>query len=98
MQSSRITDKEILYSMIEREVGNALRGVPIFAPFGGTINSFIIRMIDPYVSAFVGADEELDSEQLGAFASEEAIDKINEFKTRYEKRKEEAKYENKGNF
>ena len=98
MQSNKITDKEILYSMIEREIGNALRGVPVFAPFGGTINSFIIRMIDPYVSAFVDADEGLDSEQLSVFASEEAIDKINEFKARYEKRKKEADHENKGNF
>lgn len=81
---NNISDKDILYSMVEREVSNVLGGIPIFSPFQRTINSFIIQLIDPYVSAFINDNNEIDSEQLSAFVSEEALAKINKFKQRYE--------------
>ena len=97
MQKSSISDKDILYSMIEREVENILGGVPIFSAFSRTASSFIIQLVDPYVSAFVGDDNTIDSEQLSSFASEEALSKINEFKKRYNSAKGSS-YENKNNF
>lgn len=93
MQNS-ISDKEVLYNMLRREVSNLVRGVPIFAAFEGTINSFIIRLIDPYVSAFIGEDNTIDTEQLSSFVSEEALNKINSFKEKYDKMKGKNTHEN----
>ena len=93
---NNISDKDILYSMLEREVNNLLQGVPIFSAFGSTINSYIIKWIDPYVSAFINSDNELESEQLGEFTKEEINNKIEDFKKRYNSRKE-IEHENKIN-
>lgn len=91
---NNISDKDILYNMIRREISNLLEGVPIFAAFGGTINSFVIRLIDPYVSAFIGDDNTIDTEQLSSFVSEEALNKINSFKEKYDKMKGKNIHEN----
>jgi hypothetical protein len=78
-----ISDKDILYSMVRREISNLLQGIPIFSAFEGTISSFVIQWIDPYISAFIGDDNQINTEQLSAFVSEEVTNKINEFKERY---------------
>jgi hypothetical protein len=81
---SNISEKEIFYSMLAREVDNLLCGIPFFSSFSPTITSFLCKWLDPYVSAFLDNEQHLDSKQLAAFASEEALDKINRFKERYE--------------
>lgn len=91
---NNISDKDILYSMIKREVSNLLKGIPIFAPFEGTINSFVVQLIDPYINAFIGDDNRIDSEQLSAFVSEEALNKISRFKEKYNKTKGKEKNDN----
>ena len=78
-----ISDKDILYSMVRREISNLLRGIPIFSAFEGTISSFVIQWMDPYISAFIGDDNQINTEQLSAFVSEEVTNKINQFKERY---------------
>ena len=78
-----ISDKDILYSMVRREISNLLQGIPIFSAFEGTISSFVIQWMDPYISAFIGDDSQLNTEQLSAFVSEEVTNKINQFKERY---------------
>lgn len=78
-----ISDKDILYSMVRREISNLLQGIPIFSAFEGTISSFVIQWMDPYISAFIGDDNQINTEQLSAFVSEEMTNKINEFKERY---------------
>lgn len=80
---NKVSDKDILYSMLKREVDNLLQGVPIFSAFGGTISSYLIKLVDPYVTAFMVDENTLDDEQLGEFASEEINNKIAEFKKRY---------------
>ena len=80
-----ISDKDILYSMVRREISNLLQGIPIFSAFEGTISSFVIQWIDPYISAFIGDDNQINTEQLSAFVSEEVTNKINEFKKRYDR-------------
>mgnify|MGYP006356930241 FL=1 len=80
---NNISDKDILYSMVRREISNLLQGIPIFAAFEGTISSLVIQWIDPYISAFIGDDNQINTEQLSAFVSEEVTNKINEFKERY---------------
>jgi hypothetical protein len=89
---SRISDKELLYSMLKREVANLTQGVPFASAFHGSISNYLINLIDPYVSAFIEGGE-LDSEQLSEFASEEVNSKIMQFKKRYESLKGNKDYE-----
>lgn len=84
------SDKDILYSMVRREISNLLRGIPIFSAFEGTISSFVIQWIDPYISAFIGDDNQINTEQLSAFVSEEVTNKIKDFKERYAQRRGKA--------
>ena len=78
-----ISDKDILYSMVRREISNLLQGIPIFSAFEGTISSFVIQWINPYISAFIGDDNQINTEQLSAFVSDEVTNKIKNFKERY---------------
>ena len=97
MQNRNISDKDILYSMVKREISNMLQGIPIFSAFEGTISSIVIQWIDPYISAFIDDDNQINTEQLSAFVSEEMKNKINNFKERYNRSKGESD-ENKVNF
>ena len=97
MQNRTISDKDILYSMVRREISNLLQGIPIFSAFEGTISSFVIQWMDPYISAFIDDDNQINTEQLSAFVSEEMKNKINNFKERYNRSKGESD-ENKVNF
>lgn len=83
MVNNSISDKDILYSMVKREISNMLQGIPIFSAFEGTISSFVIQWMDPYISAFIDDDNQINTEQLSAFVSEEMTNKINNFKERY---------------
>lgn len=94
---NNISDKDILYSMVKREISNMLQGIPIFSAFEGTISSVVIQWIDPYISAFIDDDNQINTEQLSAFVSEEMKNKINNFKERYNRSKGESD-ENKVNF
>ena len=89
-----ISDKDILYSMVRREISNLLQGIPIFSAFEGTISSFVIQWIDPYISAFIGDDNQINTEQLSAFVSEEVTNKIKDFKERYAQRRGNTADEN----
>lgn len=48
-----MTEKEILYQIIEREISNILGAInPSFRIFSDSLTSFAINFIDPYVDAF----------------------------------------------
>lgn len=40
---NNVSDKDILYSMVRREISNLLQGIPILSAFEGTISSFVIQ-------------------------------------------------------
>jgi hypothetical protein len=49
-----MTDKELLYQMLDREVKNIIDiAAPQFRMFSGTATNYIISLIDPYVDAFL---------------------------------------------
>lgn len=49
-----MTDKELLYQLLEREVKNIIElAAPQFKMFSGTASNFLISLIDPYVDAFL---------------------------------------------
>ena len=84
-----VVDKEILYNMISREVDNYLKGIPIFGMFSPTIASWIIAFIDPYIDAFTGDNNTINTKQLTNFVSKELEEKINKFKAEYVEEVEE---------
>ena len=94
MPQNNIPDKQILYSLITREISNILRGIPILSLFEDTIVGFILQLIDPYVNEFIDENNKINSEQLSKFVSQEVKNKIQAFKKDYE----EIKDENKNNF
>ena len=80
------SDKEVLYNMLNREIQNLVSGVPMLGMFGGLISNYVIKLIDPYVNAFMEqGGKSLNTEQLGAFASQEVEDKIKLFKEKFNK-------------
>lgn len=88
-----MTDKEVLYSMLEREIRNLTSRNPMTAMFSGTIVNYVLNFIDPYVNAFLSEPPaaKLDADQLSQFATEEVQDKILKFKEQYKRKVQEQK-------
>lgn len=76
-------DKEILYNVVRREISNLMAGFPVLNMFSDTVSDYVIRYIDPYISAFM-KNGKIDTEQLTAFTKQEVNEKIEKFKKEYE--------------
>lgn len=76
-------DKEILYNAVRREIGNLMAAFPVLNMFSDTVSDYVIRYIDPYISAFM-INGKIDTEQLTAFTKQEVNEKIEKFKKEYE--------------
>ena len=76
-------DKEILYNIMKREIGNLMAGFPVLNMFSDTVSDYVIRYIDPYISAFM-TNGKINTEQLTAFTKQEVNEKIEKFKKEYE--------------
>lgn len=76
-------DKEILYNAVRREIGNLMAAFPVLNMFSDTVSDYVIRYIDPYISAFM-KNGKIDTEQLTAFTKQEVNEKIEKFKKEYE--------------
>jgi hypothetical protein len=76
-----MTDKELLYQMLQREIGNLIDiTAPQFKLFSGSASSYIINLIDPYVSAFLSPDDgTLNKAAAGEFLKQETNEKIDKF-------------------
>jgi hypothetical protein len=83
-----MTDKEILYQMLQREVNSLINAVlPQFKMFSGTATNYIIDIIDPYVSAFLSPDDgSLNKKAAGEFLKQETNEKINKFLKDFEEK------------
>lgn len=81
------TDKEILYSMLEREIINITSRHPMTAMFSSSIVNYVLNAIDPYVNAFLSQppEQKLDADQLSEFATQEIEEKITKFKEQYKR-------------
>lgn len=83
-----MTDKDILYQMISREVDNLLgMYVPGLRVFSGTITKYIVNFIDPYVNAFFGEDTGINTEAAGEFVKSEVNEKVQDFMKKFEAEK-----------
>ena len=75
-------DKKILYQMLSREIDRLLSGNPMFRMFSSTISNWVISVIDPYVTAFIGNDS-LNTEAAEKFVKQEVNDKISAFMAKF---------------
>jgi hypothetical protein len=76
-----MTDKELLYQMLQREIGNIIEGTaPQFKMFTNFASNYIIELIDPYVNAFLSPDDgTLNKKAASAFLKQETNEKIDKF-------------------
>jgi hypothetical protein len=76
-----MTDKELLYQMLNREVENLIANVaPQFKMFSPYATNYIISIVDPYVNAFLSPDDgTLNQKAVTAFLKQETTDKIDRF-------------------
>lgn len=82
-------DKEVLYSILRREINNFAVQFPLIGIFGDVIANYVIGFIDPYVSAFLTPQGKLETDTLKAFAAKEVSDKIEHFKAQFEAERKE---------
>lgn len=86
------SDKEILYSMLDREIENILRSNPMLAVFSSTIKTYIHNFLDPYLNFFMEG-ENLHIDMASSFANEEMQKRLESFKKNFQQAKEENKNE-----
>lgn len=74
-----MSDKEILYQMLSREIDNLLSRNPMFRMFSGPISNWVITTIDPYVDAFYMGTQNLNTDAASSFVKKEIDSKIDNF-------------------
>jgi hypothetical protein len=81
-----MTDEEILYQMIERNINQALTMLnPSLRMFSGTMTKYTMEILDPYIKGFMNNDTgHLNSKAATAFIKEETNKKIEDFMKRFE--------------
>lgn len=86
-----MTEKEILYQVIAREVSNTLGMInPSLKMFSNLATNYIIKFIDPYVDAFCNLElGKFNANAAAEFTKEQVNDKVNDFLKKY---KTEAEY------
>jgi hypothetical protein len=81
-----MTDKEILYQMLQREINSLIENVaPQFKLFSGSATKYLVDLIDPYVTAFLSPDDgHLNEKAASEFLKQETNEKINKFLKEFE--------------
>lgn len=77
-----MTDKDIFYSMLSREIDNLLSTTPSISFLGGAIKNWVFKYIDPYVDLFMEGDT-FQADVATAFVKEEMSSKIENFKKQF---------------
>ena len=78
-----MTEKEVFYSILEREIDNLLGINPSLAFFSRPIKNWIFEYIDPYVGLFMEGNK-LRTDMAASYVKEELSTKINNFKKKFE--------------
>jgi hypothetical protein len=85
-----MSEKELLYQIITREVENILGSVnPAFRMFNNVAVNYIVNLIDPYVDAFIANDKEhkIDTKMVGEFLKDEVNTKVDNFMKKFKEEK-----------
>lgn len=81
------TDKEILYSMLDREIDNLLGYNSVLSVFSGTVKNYVHSFLEPYLNFFMEG-EELQVNLASSFVEEEFHNKLENFKKKFNEQKE----------
>lgn len=76
------TDKELLYSMLDREIDNLLGYNSVLSLFSGTVKNYIHSFLEPYLNFFMEG-EKLQVNMASAFIEEEVHNKLENFKKKF---------------
>ena len=83
-----MSDKDILYSMINREVDNLIGliipSMRMFAPY---VSRYITHYIDPYVDIFLMGTDSLNTEAAKGYINQEVNEKLENFVRQFESEK-----------
>jgi hypothetical protein len=79
-------EKEILYQMLDRYIGNLMSYSPMTRMFADPVSNYVKKFIDPYIDAFFMGTNHLNTDVAGEFIKQEINNKVDnfikEFKTR----------------
>ena len=80
-----MTEKELLYQVLNREVINLVNSLnPAFRVFSSTITNYLINFIDPYVDAFTNIDGNINTKAAAGYIKEEVSEKVEAFMKKFE--------------
>lgn len=82
------SDKEVLYSMLDREIDNILGYNSVLSIFSGTIKSYVHSFLEPYLNFFMEG-EKLQVNLASAFVEQEFHNKVENFKKNFNEIKED---------
>lgn len=77
-----MSEKELLYQVISREVENMLGSInPAFRMFNNVAVNYVINIIDPYIDAFIANDKDhkINTDAVGSFLKTEINEKVDNF-------------------
>lgn len=77
-----MSEKEIFYSILGREIDNLLGGSPSSSFLSGVVKKWIFNYIEPYVNLFMDGDT-VQADMATAFVKEEMNAKIDNFKKKF---------------
>lgn len=77
-----MSEKEIFYSILGREIDNLLSGSPYAGLISNIVKKWVFNYIDPYVNLFI-EDDILQADMATAFIKEEMSAKIDNFKKKF---------------
>ena len=81
------TDKEILFSIIEREIDNLTCYNPVLAMLSSTIKNKVLAFLTPYVEFFTEG-EKLEIDMATSFVKREVQKKLEDFKRDFKEERE----------
>jgi hypothetical protein len=77
-----MSEKEIFYSILSREIDNLLGGSPSSSFLSGIVKKWVFNYIEPYVNLFMEGDT-LQADMATAFVKQEFNDKVENFKKKF---------------
>lgn len=84
-------DLQIIHQVLGREIENLVAATfPQFNMLNPQIKNFIFEKIDPVLLMFTSPNKTIDIDTASAFVQEELANKINDFKSRVEVKRNEG--------
>jgi hypothetical protein len=86
-----MSEKELLYQIISREVDNILGNInPALRMFNSVATNYVISIVDPYVDAFIANSDnkKIDTDAANKFVKNEINDKVDSFMKKFKEESE----------